>query len=117
MERPTYELGKYEAVVYCPTHKEVVLTKEEYISQMKQPDEFWKCPICGSNAIWSDENYEVWIDEQPKKYPCPTCDGSGSVTCKRCHGSGFYGNEICCGGTDDCPTCDGSGEVDEDYSD
>lgn len=36
----------------------IFLTTEEYRKQMRDPDAKWKCPICGSNAIWDDENYE-----------------------------------------------------------
>jgi len=117
MERPTYRLGKYEAVVHCPNHSLVVLTPEEYLAQMSQPDVLWKCPICNTTADWSDENYEAWGGNQPKKYSCPVCNGTGYVTCKRCNGTGFYGTEVCCGGTDDCPRCNGTGEVGEDDND
>lgn len=44
---------------------------------------------------------------------CKVCHGSSTVTCRKCGGSGHYGNGNCfsCGGrgTRDCPYCKGQG--------
>lgn len=50
---------------------------------------------------------------------CPTCEGSKSVDCQECSGSGNckHCNDGACPdcflGEVDCPECDGSGEVPE----
>ncbi len=36
----------------------IYLTPYEYKRQMQNANESWKCPRCGSRAIWDDENYE-----------------------------------------------------------
>jgi hypothetical protein len=35
----------------------VYLTEKEYSQQLDNPDARWKCPLCGYEAVWSDENY------------------------------------------------------------
>ena len=50
---------------------------------------------------------------------CQKCDGTGRITCKKCHGSGDCptcngsGLVSChhCNGTGHCPTCNGTGKV------
>lgn len=32
----------------------VFLTEEQYLSQLRSPDDSWKCPGCGSDAQWDD---------------------------------------------------------------
>jgi hypothetical protein len=108
------EDGTYEAVVHCQFCGFVALTRSNYFDQMAQPDSFWKCPLCLCSASWSDTNYDNWYANNAPKQ-CPNCGGSGSVTCRKCNGTGFTGNDICCGGIDDCPVCSGSGEVPADY--
>ncbi len=54
------------------------------------------------------------------KRTCPTCKGSGTITCKHCHGTGSVGILVptkcsrCNGlGEHSCPSCVGSGRVGE----
>lgn len=41
----------------------VYLTKEQYDEQMDRPQYGWRCPNCGQSAEWSDENYELMIEQ------------------------------------------------------
>jgi len=34
------------------------LTEKGYIHQMRFADMGWKCPICGADAFFDDENFE-----------------------------------------------------------
>lgn len=43
----------------------VFLTKEEYVSQLMNAWSTWRCPQCGGDASWSDENYEKYLEEEP----------------------------------------------------
>jgi hypothetical protein len=45
--------------VICREHRQVFLTDAEYDAQMDNPDAVWKCPLCGHNAEWDDDNYEA----------------------------------------------------------
>lgn len=45
--------------VNCFVDGLVYLTQKEYDWQMDQPDDKWKCPICGRVAEWNDANYET----------------------------------------------------------
>jgi predicted RNA-binding Zn-ribbon protein involved in translation (DUF1610 family) len=42
----------------------VYLTSREYAHQMLIPDVKWKCPTCGRISIWSDANYEEWLEKE-----------------------------------------------------
>ncbi len=44
--------------VICPLHEQVFLTKQEYDTEMLNPDAVWTCPICGRRSQWDDDNYE-----------------------------------------------------------
>ena len=45
--------------VVCREHGQVFLTDKEYDAQMDDPDALWKCPLCGRQAEWDDDNYEA----------------------------------------------------------
>jgi endogenous inhibitor of DNA gyrase (YacG/DUF329 family) len=50
--------------VHCPRCGMVYLTSREYAHQMLIPDVKWKCPTCGRISIWSDANYEEWLEKE-----------------------------------------------------
>jgi len=50
----TFDVGKPP----CNGGDLIYLTAEGYDSQMSMPDARWKCPRCGGQAIWSDDNFE-----------------------------------------------------------
>ena len=50
------EAGKY---LSCGL---VFLTYTEYVKQMNKPNALWRCPNCGSDAQWDDDNYEEWME-------------------------------------------------------
>lgn len=37
------------------------LTKEEYKRQMRNDNQGWRCPSCGDDASWDDDNYETMM--------------------------------------------------------
>ena len=39
-------------------HGLVYLTDSEYDRQMMAADYGWRCPLCNSDASWSDDNFE-----------------------------------------------------------
>jgi NAD-dependent SIR2 family protein deacetylase len=43
------------------------LTEEEYNSQMRRPDDKWKCPNCGQTAWFDDDNYEEMCELREKE--------------------------------------------------
>ena len=45
-------------------HDLVYLTNKEYIQQLEKPDQTWRCPVCGYEAIWDDDNYEEFLGEK-----------------------------------------------------
>jgi len=65
--------------VICPHHGPVFLTREEYMAQMKAPNNKWECTafdmgnpkdpddvgpgVCGAKASWDDHWYEMWMDD------------------------------------------------------
>lgn len=49
--------------VVCPEHNLQYLTRKDYDFQMSRPDSLWKCPQCGRDSWWSDENYEKYMEE------------------------------------------------------
>jgi hypothetical protein len=58
--------------------RRVFLTKEQYDKQMMRPDSTWRCPHCGEEAIWDDDNYEKYLDtvneeEMGEEYTCASC--------------------------------------------
>lgn len=34
------------------------ITYANYVMQMKRPDSFWKCPMCGDDCQFDDDRYE-----------------------------------------------------------
>jgi hypothetical protein len=54
--------GEQKAVVCCKNCGDVVLTDEQYNTQINNPDLLWQCPQCGGEAQWSDDNYEAYVD-------------------------------------------------------
>ena len=54
----TFDVGKPP----CNSGRLIYLTDAEYSRQMELPDAVWKCPRCGGEAQWSDENYESAMD-------------------------------------------------------
>ena len=40
------------------------LTAEQYDQQMSRPDSTWRCPVCGDEAQWDDQNYVEKIDSK-----------------------------------------------------
>jgi hypothetical protein len=61
------EPDKYAALI-CPRHGQVFLTQAEYIRQMKDVNEVWRCPepnlrehapaICGRICDFDDDYWE-----------------------------------------------------------
>ena len=49
--------------------QKVFLTKDQYTNQMMHHTSFWKCPVCGSFALWDDENYERHLFPEPGDAP------------------------------------------------
>jgi uncharacterized C2H2 Zn-finger protein len=45
-------------MVRCPTHGQVYLTNKGYTQQMMAANSLWKCPHCGLNAYWDNDNYD-----------------------------------------------------------
>lgn len=52
--------------IICSKHNQVFLTKVEYDYQMNFPNRTWRCPKCGEESDWDDDNYEDF-------YNSPTC--------------------------------------------
>ena len=48
--------------VLCDDHGQRFLTEAQYDQQMSRPDALWRCPRCGENAYWDDDNYEQATD-------------------------------------------------------
>lgn len=44
----------------------VYLTEEEYENQMNDPWKTWRCPRCGGDATWDDDNYEKFLERLDK---------------------------------------------------
>jgi endogenous inhibitor of DNA gyrase (YacG/DUF329 family) len=63
----SFELGKQMGAVHCFNCGDVALTDEEYDEQMCNPDSLWECPLCGEQASWNDENYDLYLDEHYDK--------------------------------------------------
>ena len=51
-------LAAHEMAPPCNEGKLIFLTYAEYMRQMNRPDSLWKCPYCGYEACWDDNNYE-----------------------------------------------------------
>jgi transposase-like protein len=49
----SHELGKP-----CNNGERIYLTKKEYMKQLSNPDARWKCPKCGYDASFDDENFQ-----------------------------------------------------------
>ena len=49
--------------IICPVHGQVFLNEREYLTQLGNPDSFWKCPICGyyDPFLWDDDNWEEYF--------------------------------------------------------
>lgn len=45
--------------VICFEHGKQGLSGMQYDVQMRRPDATWKCPVCGNEANWDDERYEL----------------------------------------------------------
>ncbi len=43
--------------VVCGEHGKQCLSQEQYNAQMRRPDAFWLCPICGEVSDWDDIHY------------------------------------------------------------
>lgn len=50
--------------VDCPYHGTVELSDAQYDAQMRQPNSFWKCPICGATSQWNDDVYEAYFQSK-----------------------------------------------------
>jgi hypothetical protein len=46
--------------VNCPHHGLVFLSNHGYNKQMNHSNHTWRCPMCGEEAWWDDENYEKY---------------------------------------------------------
>jgi predicted RNA-binding Zn-ribbon protein involved in translation (DUF1610 family) len=46
----------------CSQHEEglIFLTSHGYNMQMSNPDALWRCPSCGEEGSWDDDNYEAY---------------------------------------------------------
>ena len=42
----------------------VYMTTQEYGRQLLKPDRTWRCPSCGGEAFFDDENYESFYAHQ-----------------------------------------------------
>lgn len=38
------------------------MTEEYYTFQLSSPNATWRCPSCGMEAQWDDDNYEKYMD-------------------------------------------------------
>lgn len=45
-------------LVHCPIDGPVFLSKSGYDAQMDRPDRAWRCPHCGNETQWDDDNFE-----------------------------------------------------------
>ena len=63
----SFKLGEYEAVIVCEEHGYVALSEKEYSQQLSDPNNFWKCPLCGLDSKWSDDDNEAWYENLHKK--------------------------------------------------
>ena len=63
---PRVSVTKTPWAIHCRTHGQVFLTHDEYGRQMRDMNSLWKCPICGHNSQWDDDNYDLFVetDEQ-----------------------------------------------------
>ena len=43
------------------------LSKENYDSQMRADDAFWRCPKCGGNADWDDNSIIMTLEDYDEK--------------------------------------------------
>lgn len=66
MERTPYKVN-------CPSCGSSYLTREQYVEQMRRPNQPWRCPTCHGAAIWDDANYESWFDinDAGREAKCP----------------------------------------------
>jgi predicted RNA-binding Zn-ribbon protein involved in translation (DUF1610 family) len=46
--------------VQCPNCGLQYLTLVQYTIQLRNADALWKCPKCGSDAFFDDENFEEY---------------------------------------------------------
>jgi hypothetical protein len=49
---------------WCADGGLVYLTHACYMRQMMRPDAMWRCPRCGEDARWDDNNYENRLQDQ-----------------------------------------------------
>ena len=47
----------------CNSGNIIYLTKKEYSRQLSQANSVWKCPLCGRDAWWDDDNYSKVMSE------------------------------------------------------
>lgn len=41
-----------------PSCGQVLISEDEYLNQLDEPDALWRCPHCGSTANFDDEYFE-----------------------------------------------------------
>jgi hypothetical protein len=44
--------------LWCPVHGGVYLTNDEYMRQMLNANDHWRCPVCMARSRFDDKNYE-----------------------------------------------------------
>lgn len=49
--------------VVCKSCGQQFLTYTYYMYLLSRPDDPWVCPVCGEDAIWDDDNYERYLDD------------------------------------------------------
>ena len=47
----------------------VFMTEEQYLRQLRRPNNLWVCPSCGETAWFDDTNYEFWMNKQEDQSP------------------------------------------------
>ena len=53
---------------------QVFMTEEAYNRQMRAADSTWRCVQCGYEAMWDDDNYESYFEEEQE--PLSNCCGA-----------------------------------------
>lgn len=46
--------------VNCDYHGLVFLSNHGYNQQMNRANNTWRCPMCGHESYWDDDNYEKY---------------------------------------------------------
>jgi hypothetical protein len=55
-------LDRTPYAVLCDDHGQQFLTEHQYNLQINRPDARWRCPRCGEDAYWDDDEYEATMD-------------------------------------------------------